>query len=145
MRKISALLITVGLFTALASTQVLAGDFDGSRPLVCASVKVFECSQVEGCEEVTLEEVGLPQFSIIDFREKIIRPTKESGLDRTTRIENAKRVAGKMIIQGAEEGLEGVREGLGWTIAISEESGRWVLSASGDGVAFVAYGACTPR
>jgi hypothetical protein len=145
MRKTSALLMTVGLFTALASPQVLAGDFDGSKPLLCANIKVLECSQAEGCQEVTLEDVGLPQFSIIDFKEKTIRPTKESGLDRTTRIENLKRIAGKLIIQGAEEGLQGVREGLGWTIAISEESGRWVLTASGEGVAFVVYGACTPR
>ena len=51
---------------------------------------------------------------------------------------------GKLILQGAEDGVEGVRDGLGWTLAISEEIGRMVLTASGDNVGFVIFGACTP-
>ena len=54
-------------------------------------------------------------------------------------------VDGKLILQGAEDGVEGVRDGVGWTIAISEETGKLILTASGEGVAFVAYGACTPQ
>ena len=144
MRKPCLMAIALS-FLFLTPFAAFAGDFDGSKPLLCASIKVFECSQAEGCQEVTLEDVGLPQFSIIDFKEKIIRPTKESGLDRTTRIENLKHIGGKLILQGAEEGLEDLKDGLGWTIAVSEESGTWVLTASGEGVAFVVSGACTPR
>ncbi|MCP4148938.1 MAG: hypothetical protein GY757_14420, partial [bacterium] len=48
------------------------------------------------------------------------------------------------IIQGAEDGYESVRDGLGWTIAIAESSGKVVMTASGEQVAFVVFGACLP-
>ena len=42
-----------------------------------------------------------------------------------------------------EDGVEGVRDGLGWTIASTEDSGDFILTASGHDVAFVVFGACT--
>jgi hypothetical protein len=51
---------------------------------------------------------------------------------------------GKLILQGAEDGIENVRDGLGWTAAISEETGKFILTASGEEVAFVVFGACIP-
>jgi hypothetical protein len=33
---------------------------------------------------------------------------------------------------------------LGWTIAIAEDTGKVVMTASGDQVAFVVFGACLP-
>ena len=51
---------------------------------------------------------------------------------------------GKLILQGAEDGYAEMRDGLGWTMAISEESGLVVLTTSGDEVGFVVFGACTP-
>ncbi|MBT8371216.1 MAG: hypothetical protein HKO68_11350 [Desulfobacterales bacterium] len=35
-------------------------------------------------------------------------------------------------------------DGLGWTIALSDETGQVVLTASGDRVAFVVFGAGIP-
>jgi hypothetical protein len=54
------------------------------------------------------------------------------------------RVDDKLILQGAEDGVENVRDGLGWTVAISEETGKAILTASGEQVAFVVFGACLP-
>ena len=65
-------------------------------------------------------------------------------MKRTSQIKQLEHIDGKLIIQGAEDGVEGVRDGVGFTLAISEESGEFVLSASGDAVAFVVFGACTP-
>jgi len=53
-------------------------------------------------------------------------------------------IDGKLILQGAEDGVEGVRDGVGWTMAIAQETGKAVLTASGDQVGFVVFGACTP-
>lgn len=61
-----------------------------------------------------------------------------------TAIERMERVDGKLILQGAEDGVENVRDGLGWTVAISEEAGKAILTASGEQVAFVVFGACLP-
>ena len=47
------------------------------------------------------------------------------------------------MLQGAEDGRRGERDGVGWSMAVSKDRGDMVLTASGDGVAFVAFGACT--
>ncbi|MGB8720398.1 MAG: hypothetical protein WCD46_13890 [Desulfobacterales bacterium] len=70
---------------------------------------------------------------------------KKTGDDvRKSRIESIKRVDGKLIIKGAEEGREDARDGFGWTIASMEDSGQMALSASGDLAAVAGSGACTP-
>jgi len=120
-----------------------AGELDGSKPMMCATIKAFECTMGGGCSEVSLESVGLPRFAVIDVAQKAIHPPKRGGSNRSSVIERVETVEGKLILQGAEEGVEGVRDGLGWTIAIVEDTGELVLTASGDGVAFVVHGACT--
>jgi hypothetical protein len=54
------------------------------------------------------------------------------------------RMRGKLILQGADEGIRDVRDSVGWTATISEETGRFVLTASGNEEAFIVYGACLP-
>ena len=49
------------------------------------------------------------------------------------------------MLQGADDGIEGVRDGLGWTMAINDTTGKMVLTASGDSFALVVFGACTLR
>jgi hypothetical protein len=51
---------------------------------------------------------------------------------------------GELIFQGAEDGVQGVRGGTGWSIAISEETGKMVVTESGGQAGFVVFGACTP-
>ncbi len=46
-----------------------------------------------------------------------------------------------------EEGkliLQGVQLGLGWSMVITQESGTMALTAAGEQVVFVIFGACTP-
>jgi len=123
--------------------QALAGDFDGSEPLLFAAIEVIECIPGEGCDKVTLEAVNLPRFLSINFKDKKIAAPRGSERGRTTAIERLEHIDGKLIIQGAEDGVEGVRDGMGWSMTISEKSGDMVLTASGDRVGFVVFGACT--
>ena len=37
-----------------------------------------------------------------------------------------------------------MRDGVGWTVALAEDERRLVLTAAGDAVAYVAFGACLP-
>jgi hypothetical protein len=84
------------------------------------------------------------QFLRVDFQNMVIKGvTDEDG--RQTKIENMEQIDGKLILQGAEDGVEGVRDGVGWTAAIMEDTGKTILTASGDDVAFVVFGACTPQ
>ncbi len=133
----------VAVFFCFLSVPVFAGDFDGSKPLICAAMDVVECQPGGKCLQVTAEQVGIPQFFKINFKEKKISATQADGSKRSTPIENLEKIDGKLIIQGAEDGIEDVRDGVGWSLAIAEETGKTVLTASGDEVGFVIFGACT--
>jgi hypothetical protein len=133
------------LFILLASAPVaLAGDFDGSKPLLLSVERILECTPLEGCREVSAEEVGLSQFLKIDFAKKTIRPAQGGEDIPDSVIKRSEQVDGKLILQGAEDGYKDLRDGLGWTLAISEDTGQVVLTASGDKVAFVVFGDSMP-
>ena len=59
----------------------------------------------------------------------------EGGATRTTKIERTEHVNGRLVLQGGEDGKA-------WSISIHEETGKAVLTASGDDVGFVGFGAC---
>ena len=120
-----------------------ADNFDGSKELICSVMDIVECQPGAKCQEVTAEEVGIPHFFKVNFKSKKISATRADGSKRSTDIEKFEKVDGKVIIQGAEDGIEGVRDGVGWSAAIAEDSGKLVLTASGDDVGFVVFGACT--
>ena len=134
----------IGLSVFMSSLTVWAGDFDGSRPLLFSVSSAMECTPDNGCRAVTVDSVDLPRFLKIDLKKKTIGPASESDTRPASTIERMERVDGKLILQGAEDGYESVRDGLGWTIAISEATGSVVMTASGDQVAFVVFGACLP-
>ena len=143
--KIFSLISLVLMVVYVMPYSALAGDFDGSKPLLCSVISVVECTPGGECERGSAEDFDISQFLRIDFEKKTITGTSGSGVARTTGIERMEPVDGKLILQGAEDGVEDVRDGLGWSMAISEETGKMVLSASGDEVGFVIFGACTPH
>jgi hypothetical protein len=128
----------------IAASVAGAGDFDGTRPLLISIIRVVECTPDAACREVTPASVDLPQFLKIDFANKTIGPAAADDETPATAIERQEVVDGKLILQGAEDGYEKIHDGLGWTIAISDGSGQVVLTASGDQVAFVVFGASLP-
>jgi hypothetical protein len=138
------LIVGVFLCSIIATSTVGAGNFDGTQPLLISVIRVMECTPDGSCREVTPDSIQLPQFLKIDFAKKAIRPAAADDKTPATTIERQEVVDGKLILQGAEDGYEKMRDGLGWTMAISEDSGQVVLTASGDQVAFVVFGAALP-
>ena len=137
MRKfklIGLLLLTV----CILPFSALAADFDGSKPLLCAVIETFECGPSSQCQRGTAESIDIPQFLKINFKEKMISSTPESGPVRTTKIQNMERIDGKLILQG-------VQNGKAWSMVISEATGKVTLSASDDQAGFLVFGACTPQ
>ena len=120
-------------------------DFDGSKELVCACMRVIECGPDGNCVEVSAEEVRIPDFLSINFVKMTISAPQWGKNQNPSKIENLERIDGKLILQGAEDGIRDVRDGVGWSIAISEETGKMVLTESGDQFGLVVFGACTPR
>ena len=115
---------------------VFAGDFDGSAPLLCALVETFECDGVQNCQSGTPEDVNIPQFLRIDFKNNMISGKQVGGEKRTTQISNTLKHDGRLILQGTQEGM-------GWSIVIMESTGKMTLTASGEEVGFAVFGACT--
>jgi hypothetical protein len=124
------------------SFPVTAGDFDGSKLMICAVMDLVECQPGGKCQQIAAEEAGIPHFFKINIKSKKISGTLADGSKKNTNIEHVEKVDGKIIIQGAEDGIEDVRDGVGWSAAIAEDTGKMVLTASGDEVGFVIFGAC---
>ena len=120
-----------------------ADDFDGSKPLSGSVDKILEIYPSRINNDADPDTVGLPRNFFIDFQEKIIRPSKDSLIRRTSKIKRVEHIENKLILQGIEDGVENVDDGLAWSIAISKKTGKVVLSASGDGVAYAVFGTCT--
>lgn len=118
----------------------MAGSFDGSVPLLCALNEAVECAPGAACDRLLPEELGAPDFFLIDVKAKSVKGL--GGASRSSAIRSVIEIDEKLILQGAEDGIEGVRDGLGWSAAITQDGGRFVLSASGERIAFVVFGVC---
>jgi len=139
MRALPSLGLTLWL-PVLAPLPAVAGAFDGSSPLLCALNEAMECTPGKDCRRILPEEAGAPDFFLVD-----VAAGSVNGLGddlRASAIRTVSEVDGKLILQGSDDGVEGLRDGLGWSAAIAQDNGRFVLSASGERVAFVIFGAC---
>ena len=134
-----ALILTVGI--PLVAT---AGDFDGSKPILCSVITVIECTPTAD-HQVTAESVGMPQFLKVDVAKKKVWPAMDKKGKRTSEIKRVERLGGRLILQGTDEGIDKKREAVSWTATISEETGKFILTAAGEEVAFVVFGACIPQ
>lgn len=119
---------------ALGSGRVAEAKFDGSVPLLCVPIEITECEAAGKCYQGSAEDVNLPQFIKVNFKDKLL-----TGVDnppRTTPIDYMERENGKIVLHGGQAGR-------GWTIVISEATGKLTASISDDGTGFVIFGACT--
>ena len=119
--------------------------FDGTKPLICTVHQLYECDPPNDCQPVTPDEIDAATHLDVDFKKKVVT---RAGVDSPQKspIESIEtRVDGKLIIQGIEDGQEGVRDGAGWTISIMDPEGTMVLAAAADGFAVVGLGACAPK
>jgi len=136
------IVITLVLTGALVAAQ--AQNAMASKPLLCSISNITECTPNDGCFKTTVENVGLPHFLKMDVANKTVTPADPIE-GKPTPIERVERIDNKLLLQGAEDGFDNVHDGLGWTAAISESTGKFIFTASGEDVAFVAFGACTTR
>jgi hypothetical protein len=121
----------------MAPYPLAAAAYDGSAPLLCAVIEVFDCQVGGECQRGTAESVNLPQFLKLNFAEKTLSTPEEGEKQRVTLIKNFERVDGNMIPQG----VEGSRA---WSMVIARETGKISATVSDDQVGFVVFGACIP-
>jgi len=133
MRLILSLAITAVI--CLGADRVALAKFDGSVRLLCAPTEVVECEFGGKCVNGNAESVNLPQFVRVDFKEKMLSAVNDPS--KTTPIAYTERNNGRLIMHGGQNGR-------GWTIVISEETGKLSATISDEGVGFIVFGACTP-
>ena len=73
----------VCVLAALAGTA-MAGDFDGSRELICAPVLAMDCAEGVACTSGTPAEMGAPAFIRVDAAKKTVSGAKRSLAVRQT-------------------------------------------------------------
>ena len=133
MRTILSLLVI--LIVSFGASRVALAKFDGSVPLLCVPVQVVDCEFGGKCFTGTAEDVNLPQFFKVDFQQKLLSAIDDAS--RTTKVTYTERDNGRLLMHGGQNGR-------GWTILISEETGKLSATISDEGVGFVVFGACTP-
>src|SRR5215831_1104907 len=129
MRQLQAISLALCLCLGMAPYPLLAAAYDGSVPLLCAVIEVFDCQVASDCQRGTADSVNLPQFLKIDVKEKTLSTTEAGEGKRVTSIKNFERVEGNMILQGAEGGRA-------WSMVIATETGKVSASVSDNQVGF---------
>lgn len=124
---------SVGL---LASGVALADNLEGADRLLCAPEQIMICVEEADCYPAHGSELGVPDFVIIDLKNKKLQTTKASEQTRTTAFSSMSRAGGKIFLQGLENGRA-------FSFLIDEASGRLTVAVSRDGVAVAAFGSCT--
>ncbi len=134
MNKLIAMSLALGSF--VVPYPLMAADFDGSTPILCATIEAIECGPGDECLKGIAEDINAPQFFRIDFNEKKVKVTKPDGEVKSTELKGLERVDGMLVMQGIEGGRA-------WSVVISEETGKMTLTASGNHEGFVLFGTCT--
>lgn len=137
--------VAAGVFFLLWVLYPLAGSadrFDGSQPLECAVVRGRQFHANGTSTPFNPESVGLPRAFILDFRHNRVLPAKESVVRRQSRIKRTEHIENLLILQGADDGVEGVNDGVGWTMAIEKSDGAFVIGVAGDAVGYLVFGQC---
>lgn len=130
MRSVAA---SVGL---LATGAALADNIQGVDRLLCSPAQIMICVEDADCYPAHASELGVPDFVIIDLKNKKMQTTKSSEEARTTAFSSVSRNAGQIFLQGVENGRA-------FSFVINEITGSLTLALSRDGVAVAVFGSCT--
>jgi len=116
----------------LSAGSASAGDFDGSKVLICAPIEVSDCAPGETCRKGAPADVGVPAFIRIDIAKKSV-----VGPKRTTPIVSIEKSEQQILLQGTELGYA-------WTLVLDQDSGELSGSFLNREDVFVLFGSCTP-
>lgn len=130
--------ISLALMASAVSSNLAAEAVDGSKPLLCATVNASECADRADCETRTPEALRFPQFLDIDTGNKTISAERPDGTALNAAITTVTPLDDRLVLQGIENGL-------GWTLSISRATGHMAVAIAGDRIAFTVFGACTAR
>jgi hypothetical protein len=122
------------LASALLCSAPLAfgANFDGSTPLICATVDAHGCDAGDVCLRDLPDGFGLPRFLRIDFAKKAVE-----GPKRTTAVRFMDQDANQILLQGTELGYA-------WSLVIDKADGSMAMTLVNREDVYVVFGYCTP-
>jgi hypothetical protein len=123
-----ALALLVGLFSVSAAQA----GFDGSEPFLCAITETVSCTETGVCERGSAEDVGLPDFIMVDVPGKMFREHGDGT--RSSPISSTQKLADNLAIHGVQDRA--------WS-AIVTPDGHLSISAAGANGGFLLFGVCT--
>jgi len=137
MGALKSVALAAALSACMAVPSATAGDYDGSRPLICAAMLAIACQPDGGCKQGTVESLNIPQFFWVDAAAKTVSERDPDGQIRTGQIQAVAQSDTSLILQGSKENM-------GWSATISKASGKLTVTGARGTSAMVVYGACTP-
>lgn len=127
--------LLIGFSTFFAVGLVLADDVSDSDKLLCAASRVTLCFESGECMDADPWELDMPQFVVVDLKNKTVSTTKASGEDRSTKLQTSN--------DETEFFLQGIENGRAFSFVINQETGLLSAAISSDGATISVFGACT--
>jgi len=119
-----------------AAGMAQAENLNDVDKMICAASQVQICIEDDTCYSATPEDLGIPDFVVIDTDKQTISTTKASDLNRSTAISVASKADGLIYLQGIEGGRA-------FSFVIDEATGRMTVSVARDGFSVSVFGVCT--
>jgi hypothetical protein len=135
MESAMKLIITASGLLFLAG-MALADDVSKTDRLLCSAAEVIVCFEGAECTDVLPWELDVPQFVVIDLKQKSIATTRASGENRSTPIQSLHRSDSATFLQGIEGGRA-------FSFVIDHLTGLLTVAVSRDGLTVSVFGACT--
>ena len=128
-------LIIFGVCILAVSTTV-AENLEGVDEMICSAGQAQICLETGDCYSAAPWELAIPDFVVINTREKTISTTEASELNRETTFDKVEKSNGLIYLQGTENGRA-------FSFVIDEATGRMTVSVARDGLSVTVFGACT--
>jgi hypothetical protein len=122
--------VLLSILLVVTAFDAAAADFDGSKPLICATMEAHTCDPGIVCNRSLPADIGAPKFLSLDFEKKAI-----TGPARTTPMLMVNKDLNQIVIEGMEMGY-------GWTLVVDSGDGSMTLMIVNSGDAFVLFGNC---
>jgi hypothetical protein len=106
--------------------------------MICSVDDVADCGEDASCTRGNASDVNLPALARVDVKGKKIAAASGSmpSGGEAVPIHSVQREDGNLVLQGGQAGR-------GWTMVISETSGKSTFAVADEGFALLAFGACT--
>ena len=120
----------------LAISTTVAENLEGVDEMICSAGQAQICLETGDCYSAVPWELAIPDFVVINTREKTISTTEASELNRETTFGKVEKSNGLIYLQGTENGRA-------FSFVIDEATGRMTVSVARDGLSVTVFGACT--